>query len=92
MKPNQNMNPTPAITNQNNKVQRTAKTAIIHLSESRTLDILIDSFGYSGYMNIDGTDIIIDTVHVDEGTSTLLEITGLEPAILDAHDYLVFYV
>ena len=79
-------------TDHNNGVQRTAKTAIIRLSEPRTLNILIDSFQDSGYMNIHGTDIIIDTVHVDEDPSTLLEITGLDPAILDAHDYLVFYV
>ncbi len=76
----------------NNEVQRTAKTVIIRLSEPRTLNILIDSFQDSGYMNIHGTDIIIDTAHVDEDPSTLLEITGLDPAILDVHDYLVFYV
>jgi hypothetical protein len=85
------MKTTPTITDQNNKVQCTAKTAVIRLSEPRTLNILIDHFSDTGYMNIHGTDIIIDTVHLDEDPSTLLEIVGIDPAIIDDNDYLVFY-
>ena len=85
------MKTTPTITDQNNEVQCTAKTAVIRLSEPRTLNILIDHFSDTGYMNIHGTDIIIDTVHLDEYPSTLLEIVGIDPAIIYDNDYLVFY-
>ena len=78
-------------TDHNNEVQCTAKTAVIRLSEPRTLNILIDHFSDTGYMNIHGTDIIIDTVHLDEDPSTLLEIVDIDPAIIDNNDYLVFY-
>ena len=72
-------------------VQFTAKAAVIRLSEPRTLNILIDHFSDTGYMNIHGTDIIIDTVHLDEDPSTLLEIVDIDPATIEDNNYLVFY-
>ena len=50
---------------------------------------LMDDYSDSGYMNTNGGDIIIDTVHLDEDPDEFVSITGIDPDDISNNSYLI---